>query len=129
VCSPFHFIEQEAFELSEKIRKETIYKFVNVEVSESSNLESQKSYAHSNGCDYDSRTWEGYITKVILVDEKGALFRVEPSMDGLRFAKGEISYKEYNKRQKKETINLVSVFFVAVGLIGLVMLTVKWYLV
>jgi hypothetical protein len=129
VCSPFHFIEQQAFEMSEKIRKETIYKFVNVEVSESSYIESQKSYAHSNGYEYNSKPWAGYITKVILEDEKGALFRVEPSMDGLRFAKGEISYKEYNKRQKKETINLVSVFFVAVGLIGLVMLTVKWYLV
>ncbi|CAG9609857.1 hypothetical protein NEOCIP111885_03600 [Pseudoneobacillus rhizosphaerae] len=129
MCSPFHFIEQQAFEMSEKIRKETIYKFVNVEVSESSNLESQKSYAHSNGYEYNSQPRAGYITKVILVDEKGALFPVEPSMDGLRFAKGEISYKEYNKRQKKETINLVSVFFVAVGLIGLVMLTVKWYLV
>jgi hypothetical protein len=129
VCSPFHFIEQQAFEMSEKIRKETIYKFVNVEISERSILESQKSYAHSNGCDYDSKPWAGYITKVILEDEKGALFPVEPSLDGLRFAKGEISYKEYNKRQKKETINLVSVFLVAVGLISLVMLSVKYYLI
>jgi hypothetical protein len=129
VCSPFHFIEQQAFEMSEKIRKETIYKFVKVEVSESSNLESQKSYAHSTGCDHDSRTWAGYITRVILVDEKGALFSVEPSMDGLRFAKGEISYKEYSKRQKKETFNLVSIFLIAVCLISLVMLTVKWFLV
>ena len=47
--------------------------------------------------------WNGqdFITKIILEDKKGALFSVKPDYSGLRFAKGEITYKEYNKIQKK----------------------------
>jgi hypothetical protein len=129
VCSPFHFIEQEAFEMSEKIRNETIYKFVNVEVSESSSQGSQQYKVDSNSCNEHSETWAGYIKKVILEDDKGNLFLIEPSMDGLRFAKGEITYQEYGKLQKRETINIVSIFFMAVGLIGCLMFAVKRFLI
>jgi hypothetical protein len=125
VCSPFHFIEQEAFEMSEKIRNETIYKFVNVEVSESSSLGSQPGKVDSNSCNQHSESWAGYIKKVILEDDKGNLYLIEPSMDGLRFAKGEITYQEYRKHQRRETLNIVSIFFMAVGLIGFVMFAVK----
>jgi hypothetical protein len=129
MCSSFQFIEHQAFEMSEKIREESKYKFVRVEVSESSNLSFQRTYSHSNGCVQDSRTWPGYITKVILEDDKGALYTVEPCIDGLRFARGEISYKEYRKRQKRESFNILSIFLIGVGLISVVMLTVKWYLI
>jgi hypothetical protein len=129
VCSPFHFIEQEAFKMSEKIRNETIYKFVNVEVSESSSLESQLGKVDSKSCNQHSRTWAGYITKVILEDDKGKQYLIEPSIDGLRFAKGEITYQEYRKHQKRETINIVSIFFLAVGLIGFVMFAVKSFFI
>lgn len=125
MCSPFHFIEQQAYEMSEKIRKDSIYKFVNVEVSEGSSQGSQQNLVDSNSCVQETRTWAGYITKVILEDEKGKLYLIEPSIDGLRFAKGEITYQEYRKLQKRETINIVSIFFVAVGLIGIMMLTLK----
>jgi hypothetical protein len=129
VCSPFHFIEEEAFEMSEKIRNETIYRFVNVEVSESSSLGSQPDKVDSNSCNQHSRSWAGYITKVILEDDKGKQYLIEPSIDGLRFAKGEITYQEYRKHQKRETINIVSIFFMAVALIGFVMFAVKSFFI
>jgi hypothetical protein len=129
MCSSFQFIEQQAFEMSEKIRGESIYKFVRVEVSEGFNLGSQHEHGHTNGCVQVSATRPVYITKVILEDDEGNHYFVEPTPDGLRFAKGEISYKEYEKRLKRETLNVVSFFFFAVGFISLVMLAVKWYLI
>jgi hypothetical protein len=126
MCSSFDFIEQHAFDMSEKIRKDSIYKFVRVEVSDSSGL----NQVHDiNECVQISDTRHALITKVILEDKDGNQYFVEPTPDGLRFAKGEITYKEYGKRQKRETLNIVSFFFMAVGLISTVMLTVKWFFI
>jgi hypothetical protein len=129
MCSSFQFVEQQAFEMSERIRKESIFKFVRVEVSGISGLVSQETYVHSDGCARDSTPHLGCITKVILEDEQGVLYTVEPSIDGLRFAKGEITYKEYRKREKKETTTILSVFLMAVGLISVIMSAVKWYFI
>jgi hypothetical protein len=130
MCSSFQFVEQQALEMSEKIRKESVYKFVSVVVCESSrSLGFQETYKDTNGGVRDSTTRPGYITKVILEDEKGVIYTVEPSLDGLRFAKGEISYKEYKKREKKETTTIFSLFLIATGLISVIMSAVKWYLV
>lgn len=126
MCSSFDFIEQQAFDMSEKIRKDSIYKFVRVEVSESSGLH----HVHdSNECVQISETRHALITKVILEDKDGNQYFVEPTTDGLRFAKGEITYQQYRKRHKRETIKMVSFFFMGVGLISIVMLTVKWFFI
>jgi hypothetical protein len=125
MCSPFHFIEQQAFEISEKIRKDSIYKFVRVEISESSGL--HQVYGPNN-CGKISDTKPAFIRKVILEDRDGNQYSVEPTPEGLRFARGEITYREYIKRHKRETIKLVSVFFMSVGLISIVMLTMKWFI-
>jgi hypothetical protein len=129
MCSSFKFVEQQAFEMSEKIRKESIFKFVRVEVSGITGLGSQETYEHSDGCVGASSPQLGCITKVILEDEQGALYTIEPNIDGLRFAKGEITYKEYRKREKKESTTMLSVFLMAVGLISVIMSAVKWYFI
>lgn len=129
MCSSFQFIEQQSFEISEKIREDTIYKFVRVEVSKSSSLGFQHDHGHTNGCVQVSETRPVYITKVILEDVDGKHYFVEPTPDGLRFAKGDISFNEYEKRHKRETLNVITFFFLAVGFISIVMLAVKWYLI
>ena len=69
------------------------YKVVKVEVFGGEDFEFPQQAEQWNGQDF--------ITKIILEDKKGALFSVKPDYSGLRFAKGEITYKEYNKIQKK----------------------------
>jgi hypothetical protein len=128
MCSSFQFIEQQSFEMSEKIREDTIYKFVRVEFSESSSQGFQNEHGPRNGCAQVSSTRPEFITKVILEDLNGKHYFIEPTPDGLRFARGEIPFKEYEKRHKLETMKVVSIFFMAVGFISVVMLVVKWYL-
>jgi hypothetical protein len=129
MCSSFDFIENQAFEMSENIRKETIYKFVGLETKKNSDFEKQLDQGKADGCNHVAGTWPDFITMVFLEDEAGNTYSVEPSPTGLRFAKGEITYKEYLTLQKQETVKVKSLFFTAIGFVSLLMFTVKWLLI
>ena len=104
-------MEHQAYKTSEEIRKQSLYKVVKVEVFGGKSFEFSQQDEQWNGKDF--------ITKIILEDKKGALFSVKPDYSGLRFAKGEITYNEYNKMQKKEDVKGVWYFS---GIIGSFML-------
>ncbi|WP_246943728.1 hypothetical protein [Bacillus pinisoli] len=93
VCAPNENILQNvAFEASEKIREKTIYKFVDVIV------QTPKGSNH------------GLVTGVI-VEDHGNRYEVKPNSNGLRFAVGEISFREYKQLERKEFRLLFSIFF------------------
>ncbi|WP_176791268.1 hypothetical protein [Thalassobacillus cyri] len=50
------------------------------------------------------------ITKVIVKDREGNYYKIGPNEKGLRFAKGEISYKEYLKLKRKENRRFFTYF-------------------
>lgn len=102
MCGSTDFIEQQAYDMYEKIRSLSIYNFVTVE------------YSTGSGPDRNS-TKMNLITKVILQDKDGTQYSVEPNPFGLRFAKGEITYKKYRKLQKNHTFYL---FFIFAGIIA-----------
>jgi hypothetical protein len=104
VCGPTNFIEQQAYEMYEKIKKNSVYKFTRVDYSEGGNQG-----FHSKGD--NARNGPALITRVVLEDKDGTLYTVEPNPNGVRFAKGEITYKEYKKLQKRETVNGIATFF------------------
>ncbi len=110
LCVSNNFVELQAYEFSEKIRVNSLYKFVRVEKSNSNGTE---------GSVLD------LITHVILQDTDGTLYQIEPNPNGLKFAKKEITYKEYNKLQNKETFTAFSAFFIIIGFfsIGMVSFT------
>ncbi|WP_174728770.1 hypothetical protein [Mesobacillus harenae] len=56
------------------------------------------------------------ITKVILEDKYGRLFSIEPNDIGLRFAKGDITYNDYLRLQKKGNRQLILIFLGVTGL-------------
>lgn len=87
MCSSNHFIEQQAYEMSEKIKKDSVYKFLSVEGEAG-----------------------GYITKVVLEDKDGTLYSIEPNPIGVKFARGEISFQEYEKLHKRDTVNVIAIF-------------------
>ena len=111
MCITNNFMEHQAYTISEEIRKQSLYKVVKVEVFGGKSFEFSQQDEQWNGKDF--------ITKIILEDKKGALFSVKPDYSGLRFAKGEITYNEYNKMQKKEDVKGVWYFS---GIIGSFML-------
>lgn len=115
MCFSNNFIEQQAYEMSKKIREHSRYKFLRLEFS------GETRSGNQNG--------EALITKVILEDEDGTLYSVEPNPIGLRFAKGEISYKEYRKLQSKETSLVFVSLFAIIGFFSVVMFTLSRYFI
>lgn len=101
MCSPNNFIEQQAYEMYEKIKNNSVYNFIRVDYSVQG--------FHSQ--DDNMRNGSALITRVVLEDKDGTLYTVEPNPYGVRFAKGEITYKEYKKLQKRETVNAIATFF------------------
>ncbi|WP_142300999.1 hypothetical protein [Bacillus sp. 7884-1] len=61
------------------------------------------------------------ISNVILGDKDGALYSVEPNINGLRFAKGEISYNKYRKLQRRNDVNMLFCFFGIIGFFSISM--------
>jgi hypothetical protein len=106
MCLSNDAVEQQANVFAQKIRKDTVYKFIRVEKNDFS-----------------------FITKVILEDEAGSSYPVEPNSFGLRFAKGEITYKEYKRLQKRENFNGIASFFVIIGFVSILMITTVRFLV
>ena len=104
MCAPNNFIEQQAYEMYEKIKKNSVYNFIRVDYSEGSNQGS-----HSQGD--NTRNGSALILRVVLEDKDGTLYTVEPNPYGVRFAKGELTYKEYKKLQKRETVNGIATLF------------------
>lgn len=114
MCSSSNFIEQQAYEMSEKIRKASLYKFIRVNYSGGNHLESHSEVP--------------LITQVILADKNGTTYSVEPNPIGLRFAKGEITYKEYKKLQKRNSLNGIAVFTgIVVFFIGFMFVLMKYF--
>ncbi|MBD8069279.1 hypothetical protein [Bacillus sp. PS06] len=107
MCVSNNFIELQAYEFCEKIRNDSLYKFVGVDYS--------RSHINGNGLEL--------INTVILQDSDGTVYYVEPNSNGLKFAKREITYKEYKKLQRKETISAISGFVLIIGSFGALMAT------
>ncbi|WHX99908.1 hypothetical protein [Neobacillus sp. DY30] len=112
MCAPINFIEQQATEMYENIRKSSIYKLIRVDYSVANNQKSQSG--------------AGLITQVVLEDNEGNVYFVEPNSFGVRFAKGEITYKEYKKFKKRETLNAILLFLgIIVFFSGLMIILMK----
>jgi hypothetical protein len=104
VCGPNNFIELQAYEMFEKIKKSSVYDFIRVDYFGGI---VQGSYSQGD----NTRNGSALITRVVLEDKDGTLYTVEPNPNGVRFAKGEITYKEYKKLQKRETVIGIAAFF------------------
>ena len=118
MCVSNNFVEQEAYEFTKKIRECSQYKFIKLDLSK--NIINSNNGRKDNGLDL--------ITKVILEDKDGTLYSVEPNSNGLRFAKKEITFKEYKKLQNRDSLNIFVIFFGLMGLLIVLMLTFVRYL-
>ncbi len=119
LCISNQFIEQQVYEISEMIKENTLYKFVGVELSENIQVSSSEQKE-------DSLT---LINKVILEDENSTIYYVAPNLNGLRFAKKEITYREYKKLQKQETRNAIFTFLGILVGFGVLMVSMVKFLV
>jgi hypothetical protein len=114
VCVSNNFVELQANEFCEMIREHSLYKFIGVNRSEIN-------YNQKDGNE------SGFIKTVILQDNDGTVYYVEPNSNGLKFAKQEITYAEYKRLQRKETINAFSGFFLIGGSFSAIMIAFVSY--
>ncbi|RTR28157.1 hypothetical protein EKG37_17805 [Robertmurraya yapensis] len=118
MCVSNNFIEQQAYDLSEQIRKNTRYAYVktvfSVDGFVSSNIQEGKELP--------------LVSKVILEDDDGTLYQVGPSLNGLKFAKKEITYSEYKKLEKRESRHAILSFLgCLIGLGSIMVLMLKLF--
>lgn len=118
MCFSTNAIEKQVYETTETIRDLSIYKFVRADVTGGKSQEFQNGGEHM-----------GLITSVILEDRDGTLYSVEPNANGLKFAKGEITYKEYTRIQKRETVKGLSYFFLGISTIFVMGLAMVKFLI
>lgn len=106
MCVSNNAFEHQAYNMSEKIKKSSIYQPVCVV------------YNSGRRVEITEQTQEPLelITKVILRDDEGNYYEIEPSQTGLEFSKGEITYMEYLKKAKEETKKLMAYLTLFVGL-------------
>lgn len=97
VCFSNNFLEQGAYLFCNKIIKETTYEIVCLEVG-GKRLQYQGFLSSEND---HSLQHDALISKIHLKDKTGNVYFVEPNLNGLKFAKGEISFDEYIRQQKK----------------------------
>ncbi|WP_153062692.1 hypothetical protein [Ureibacillus chungkukjangi] len=84
----------------EEINKSSLFRVVRVEGIEGTYLNSESSKKQ-----WDSKN---LITKLVLKDKNNNSFVVNPDSIGLKFATGEISYKEYKRMQKLDDFKWIS---------------------
>lgn len=118
VCISNNFMEQQAYKMSKEIQNNSFYKVVRAEDSEGNDLKLRLHDEQWNGKDF--------ITKIILEDKKGNYYSVKPDYNGLRFAKGEINYKEYYKTMRKENFKGYGYFFVSIVFITLMFSLIRF---
>ncbi|WP_277586687.1 hypothetical protein [Psychrobacillus antarcticus] len=105
MCFSTNVIEQQALIISDKIIKNTIYKPVSLDFISEKNVGIQDFQMQNIGEEIS------LITMVNLENNEGLQISVEPNENGLRYAMGEISYKDYKKLQNQESRQFIWYFF------------------
>ncbi|KKK34333.1 hypothetical protein WQ57_23200 [Mesobacillus campisalis] len=101
MCVSNNAFELQAFQMSENIRRHSIYQPVRVMYLDGRWIDLPKK-------DEETMDSQDLITKVVLKDSKGNVYEVEPNINGLSFAKGEITYEDYLQLDKKENKKTVT---------------------
>ncbi|MFS0638493.1 hypothetical protein AB1K84_21570 [Mesobacillus foraminis] len=102
MCVSNHAFELQTHRMYERIQKESIYRLVRIVYTEGKSIDLPNE--HINLLEL--------ITKITIKDNEGNIYEIEPSESGLRFARGDISYKEYLRLQKKETRQMITILTV-----------------
>jgi len=104
MCLTNNFVEEQAYKVSKTIKESSIYKFDRV------------IYSNNNIDVFLDSNWDekSLITNVVLKDNYDQEYVIKPNQNGMKFAKGEISFKKYTKLQRKEDTQGIWAFIFSV---------------
>lgn len=124
MCFSTNVIEQQALIISDKIIKNSIYKPVSMDFISEKNVGIQDFTMQSSGKEIS------LITRVNLENNEGLQISVEPNENGLRYAMGEISYKDYKKLQNQESRQFIWYFFaISSAFLLISWATIRWFFI
>ncbi|MEK4083555.1 hypothetical protein [Psychrobacillus sp. FSL K6-1415] len=124
MCFSTNVIERQALTISEQIIKNSIYKPVSLDIIGEKNIEIQDFIMKGNGEEIS------LITRVNLEINEGLQLSVEPNENGLKYAMGKISYKEYKKMQNQESRKFIWYFFAISGAFLLISwASIRWFFI
>lgn len=115
MCFSNDYIEHQARRMTDEIRNHSIYKFVGVDYFSDDRNNNSHLPEQANSGNVTPLKELGLISKVFLEGKDSTLYTIEPNMNGLRFAKGEISYNKFKKLQRKNDTTICVSFL---GIIG-----------
>gem|GEM_PF-5737156 len=96
MCLDNNAIEHQAKNFFKEIQEHSIYQPIKLLVDEG------KYIPVLDNNEIECITSSVLIKKIFLSDSDGKLYAIEPNRNGLRFAKGEMNYREYSWKCKKE---------------------------
>ncbi|WP_139378278.1 hypothetical protein [Mesobacillus jeotgali] len=111
MCVSHHNIEQQAYHYAEQIRQYTKYCPLYIQYIGAGR------FAFEQGEPLPENS-PGVISKIVLADKDGNQYPIEPDELGLRFARGELAYKDYLRQQKKENGQLIGLTLALVAGFG-----------
>lgn len=124
MCFSTNVIEQQALIISDKIIKNSIYKPVSLDFISEKNVGIQDFTMQSSGKEIS------LITRVNLENNAGLQISVEPNENGLRYAMGEISYKDYKKLQNQESRQFIWYFFaISSAFLLISWASIRWFFI
>ncbi|MCK1998347.1 hypothetical protein MPH47_14175 [Psychrobacillus psychrodurans] len=124
MCFSTNVIEQQALIISDKIIKNSIYKPVSLDFISEKNVGIQDFTMQSSGKEIS------LITRVNLENNEGLQISVEPNENGLRYAMGEISYKDYKKLQNQESRQFIWYFFaISSAFLLISWASIRWFFI
>jgi len=113
MCVNNNFVESHAYQMYEEIKKSSLFKVVRVEGIRGTYLDPEKLKEQLN-C-------KELIANIVLEDNYKNCYVVNPDPFGYRFAKGEISYKEYNKMQKMDDFKWICYSLLGMGFLSIML--------
>lgn len=106
MCFSYDQIEHQAYRLAKQIMLQSKHNPVRLNLVGNSSIElTNRNFVIDKLQNQDGSV--PLIKHVILQDQAGKLYSIEPCETGLQFAQGEITYKEYLQKQKGETKKLI----------------------
>lgn len=124
MCFSTNVFEKQASVISEKIIKNSIYKPISLDFIGEKNVGIQDFIFQENGGE------QSLITRIVLEDNAGLRTSIEPNENGLMYAMGEISYKEYKKTQNQDSRQFIGYFFAITSAFFLISwVSIRWFFI
>ncbi len=104
--------------------KNSIYKPISLDFIGEKNIGIQDFKFQENGGELP------LITRIVLEDKAGLRTSIEPNKNGLMYAMGEISYKEYKKTQNQDSRQFIGYFFAISSAFFLISwASIRWFFI